>query len=93
MPSTTRPHALARGDPHDLELVRELRAIPVWGATAHGEDRAALGEHVEAGPLQGEQDRVAQRKTGQADGPELDPFGSRGQGGQRDDGFDAGLGQ
>ena len=43
--------------------------------------------------MQREQDRVAQRKTGQTNRPELQPLSPRGQGGEGDDGFDARLGQ
>ena len=84
---------LVRLDAHHLELVRELRAVEARAAIADGEDRPPLRQHVEARPLQREQQRIAEREARQADRAELHPSGADGHRGQRDHRLDPGLGQ
>ena len=54
--------------------MRKLRPVLPSPAITHRQNGAATRQHIKAGPLNGQQDGLAQRKACQANGPELDLF-------------------
>jgi len=87
------PHAALRLDSHRLELVLECAAARLGLPLACDEYGASVRHEVEARPLIGEDERVAQRRAGEACGAETHALRAGGERAQQHDRVQAGLGE
>ena len=86
-------HARLGGDAEGLELVLHVAAAGAGRAHAGGEDGASVTEHVERGPLVGEQQGGPERGAREAGGADFDALGVGGEGGHEIERVEARLGE